>query len=93
MDKEYVLEIANLCKISFREEEIDSFTGDFQKVLKFVDNIKEVDTENVEPTYHVNEYESYMREDIVKASLTSKEATMNTKEEQYGYFKVLKIVE
>lgn len=93
MNKDYVLEIANLCKISFGEDELDSFIGDFEKVLKFVDNIKTVDTENVEPTYHVNQYESYMRDDIVKVGLTSKEATMNTKEEQYGYFKVLKIVE
>lgn len=93
MNKDYVLEIANLCKISFREDEISSFIGDFEKVLKFVDNIKDVDTENVEPTYHVNQYGSHMRKDIIKPSLTSKEATMNTKEEQYGYFKVLKIVE
>lgn len=93
ISKEEVKHIASLAKLKFSEEEIDEFTDKFSEVLSYVEKLNEVDTENVEPTYQVYDYIQVLREDIVKEGLSREEILQNTIEEQYGYFKLLKIVE
>ncbi|WP_353093230.1 Asp-tRNA(Asn)/Glu-tRNA(Gln) amidotransferase subunit GatC [Tissierella praeacuta] len=93
--KEQVEHIANLARLKFSEEEIDEFTNKFAEVLEYIETLNEVDTENVEPTYQVNNHIQVLREDIVEEGegLTREEVLQNAIEEQYGYFKLLRIVE
>lgn len=93
ISKEDVLEIAELCKLSFDDVESNGFIQEFEKVLNLVENIKDVDTSGARPTYQVNQYKEPWIEDIVKESLTQKEVLSNTVEEKYGYFKILKVVD
>lgn len=93
VSKEDIKYIAELCKLKFSEEELESFKDDFYKVLKYVDQLKEVDTEGVEPTYHVNSKIQPLREDIVKKSLPKEEVIKNAPEEKYGYFKMLRVMD
>ncbi|HAE92353.1 Asp-tRNA(Asn)/Glu-tRNA(Gln) amidotransferase subunit GatC [Tissierella praeacuta] len=93
ISKEDVKHIASLAKLKFSEEEIDEFTHKFAEVLDYVAKLNEVDTENVEPTYQVYDYNQRLREDIVKEGLSREEILQNSIENQWGYFKLLKIVE
>ena len=93
ISKEDVKHIADLCKLKFSNEELENFTGKLSKVLEYVDQLKEVDTEGVEPTYQVNTKIQPLREDKVGISLPKEEAIKNAPEEQYGYFKLLKVVD
>ncbi len=93
ISKEDVKHIASLAKLKFSEEEIDGFTDKFAEVLSYVGKLNEVDIENIEPTYQVYDYNQNLREDIVKEGLSREEVLQNAVEEQYGYFKLLKIVE
>ena len=93
ISKEDVTQIAALCKLSFDDIENDGFIKEFEKVLNLVENIKEANTEGVEPTYQVNKYKEPFIEDEVKESLPQNEVVKNTVEEKYGYFKILKVVD
>lgn len=85
--------IADIAQIAFTDEELKGFEKDFTETFKMVDRIREVDTEGIETTFHVNNTENNLREDKIKESLTQKEATENTVDEKYGYFKIVKFVE
>ncbi len=93
VSKEDIKYIAELCKLKLSEEELESFKDDFYKILKHVDQLKEVDTEGVEPTYYVNSKVQPLREDIVKESLPKEEVIKNAPEEKYGYFKMLRVMD
>lgn len=91
--KEQVEHIADLCKLRLSEEEKERVIYEFTLILQSLDEFDNVDLGNVEPTLEVNKHAQRFREDIVKPTLTREEALENTVEKQYGYFKLLKIVE
>lgn len=93
INREDVSKIAELCKLNFTDTENDGFIKEFEKVLNLVENIKEADTDGVEPTYQVNQYKNPFIEDLVKESLPQSEVLKNTVDEKYGYFKILKVVD
>lgn len=93
IDKKEIEYLADLCKINLTEEETVGFEKDLNLLLDEVESIKEVDTEGVEITYNVNRMKNDLREEKVWESLSREEVLKNTSEEQYGYFKILKVVE
>ncbi len=91
--KETISHMASLSKLSFNESETEALSSELNEIISFIDKIKEVDTEGVEPTYQVNQYDCPVREDKVWESLPQEEVIKNTVEEQYGYFKIIKVVD
>lgn len=91
--KEQIEHIANLCKLKFSEEERERIIDEFNATLKDLEILNKIDLENVEPTLSINRHSQRLREDIVTPSLSKEEVLENTVEKQYGYFKLLKIVE
>ena len=61
--------------------------------MEAIEKIKEVDTDGVEITDNVNNMINPLRKDEIKESLPRKEVLKNTVEEQYGYFKILKVMD
>lgn len=64
--KEQVLRIAKLSKFELNELEIEMYQGQLSSILTFVEQLAEVDTENVEPTYQVTGLQTVLRDDEVK---------------------------
>lgn len=93
INKDQVEKMAEISKLEFPENELDEVREKLSRVLDNMEILKQVDLEGLEPTYHVNTHSQHFREDQVKESLTREEVVANTKEEQYGYFKLFKIVE
>lgn len=91
--KEDVKYMADLAKLKFSDEELDDYTEKLSEIVAYVELLNEVDTEDVEPTYEVNEHIQKLREDLVEEGLTREEVLKNSIEDQYGYFKILRIVE
>ena len=91
-----VLKIAELAKLQFSEEELDAFIGQFQYMLDYVEQLKQVDVEAVEPTSHVSsseEFDKYIfREDEVKPSLQAEESLANAPDPGSGHFRVPKVI-
>ena len=51
VDKDNVVKIANLSKISFKDDEIEKFQEDLNQIIDWVDQLSEVNTETVSPTF------------------------------------------
>jgi aspartyl-tRNA(Asn)/glutamyl-tRNA(Gln) amidotransferase subunit C len=63
IDREQVLHIARLARLSLSEEEVGRMAAELSKVLEHVERIGELDLENVPPTSHVVEVENALRPD------------------------------
>jgi len=88
-DLEYV---AKLAKLKLSDQEKRKFQKELDKIIRYIDQLNQVNTEDVSPTSHVIPMENVLREDEVKASLTQDEALANAPDKKDGYFKVPKVI-
>jgi len=93
ISKEEINHIAKLSKIKLNEKEIEDFSKEFTETLEYLEIIKEVDLEGVEPTYFINTNKNPLREDIVEESLPLEEVIKNAPDEKYGYFKLPNVMD
>lgn len=93
ISKEDINHIAKLSKIKLNEKEIEDFSKEFTETLEYLEIIKEVDLEGVEPTYFINTNKNPLREDIVEESLPLEEVIKNAPDEKYGYFKLPNVMD
>ncbi len=83
--------VAKLARLELTEEEKELYTKQLGDVLKYVDQMNEVDTSNVKPMAQVVDIVNVMREDKVVYEQTKEELMANAPEEENGFFKVPKI--
>lgn len=70
LNKQTIQNLIGLCRISCSEEEQESLLVDLKKIVDYIEQLQEIDTENVSPCYHVLEGAcNVMREDIVGETL------------------------
>jgi aspartyl-tRNA(Asn)/glutamyl-tRNA(Gln) amidotransferase subunit C len=88
-----VREAAQLSRLSFNEEEIGQYKGQLSRILEYIAQLDEVNTDKVEPTSHVlSSMQNVYREDELKASLSSDEAVKNSSGKKDGFFRVPKVI-
>jgi aspartyl-tRNA(Asn)/glutamyl-tRNA(Gln) amidotransferase subunit C len=87
VDVEEVKSVAENARIKVTDEEAKEFTEDFQEILGMFETLDQVETEDVEPSFHPVETESKTREDKKEETLERKEVFQNTENEEDGYFK------
>ncbi len=92
LTREEVLNVAKLSRLEFGEEEIAKFQIDLNSILKYVDELSEVDTEGVEPMVQANHQGNNFREDEVKPSLAQDESMKNSPVKIDGMLVVPKVV-
>lgn len=90
IDKELVKRVAKNAKLELTEEEIEKFTKQLESILSAFKSIDEVDTKNVEPSFHPQEIENVWRED--KPHKWEWAPLANTKHKEGKYFKGPKAV-
>ena len=83
--------VAKLARLELTEEEKEKFTSQLGDVLKYVEQMNEVDTSDVEPMAHSIDFVNVMREDEVKYEQTKEELMKNAPDAEDGFFKVPKI--
>ena len=85
--------LAEMAKFELEDEELGDLQMDISHILQFVSTIIDVDTEGVELTEQLEIETHPLREDVVGESLSHEDVIKNTKEHQYGYFKILNIMD
>ena len=83
--------VAKLARLELTEDEKELYTKQLGDVLKYVDQMNEVDTSNVKPMTQVIDFVNVMREDKVGYENTKEELMANAPDEENGFFKVPKI--
>jgi len=90
---EEVKHIALLSRLKLTPEEIDLYSKQLERILKYIEKLKEVDTENVQPTFYPIPLENVLREDKVTKPFPVEKTLSNTPERSKTYFKVPRIIE
>ena len=93
IDNETVKRVAYLSRLRIDDNKIEATEKEVNKILQWVEQLNEVDTQNIEPLISVNEGNISCREDIVTANNLSKEVLANAKQVKYDYFTVPKVIE
>lgn len=92
VNKELVNKLADLSKLEFTGEEETHVIEDLSNMLNFIDKLKEVDVEGVEPLVYMNTDTNRLREDVVVSDITKEEALKNAPLADSDYFKVPKVL-
>ena len=74
LDRAQMEHLANLASLSLTPDEAETLTSEVAAVLRYVNELNEVDTSNVEPTANVLLERTAWREDVIEASLPRTEA-------------------
>ncbi len=90
--KEEIEHIGWLARIELNETEKALFAAQLSSILDSFAVLDELDTEDVEPTYHVLGIKDVVREDDPKAALSQSEVLRNAAKTEEGYIKSPRIV-
>ena len=94
IDEKITLRIASLAKLELTEQEIKEYSKDLTNILKWMEELKEVDVSNVQPVTSVTKNELYEREDIAyKNTVEQEKILLNAPEKVGEYFTVPKVIE
>ncbi len=88
-----VQHVAHLARLALTPEEERKLGVHLGSILEYVEKLREVNIEGVEPTAHAAPRVNVLRADAVRPSLTQDEALRNAPAQGNGLFLVPKIVE
>jgi len=66
LSKDEVKHIAHLARLGLTDEEIAKYAKQLSSILDYVEQLKEVNTDGVEPTAQVTGLENVMRDDVIE---------------------------
>ena len=69
-----VEKVALLSRLAFSQDELEAMTGQLQKIVGYVDQLAEVDTDQVEPMVQAVDTHNVMKEDVARQSLPRDQA-------------------
>ncbi len=95
IDKNIVAHVADLAKLSLKEEELEKFKNQLSTIFKYVDQIGEMKTDRVPVTTNVLGLKNCFRKDAIdkEKMLTQEEALSQAKKVHKGFFVVKAIFE
>ena len=93
ISKDDVIKVAELARLEFKEEETQLFTEQLGNILEYIEKLNELDTENVEPTSHVLDISTPLRDDKVVKWLSIEEVLQNAPESEDDFFVVPQVIE
>ena len=87
--------IARLANIPVTPEEKKKLADGFNTVIGVLDQLKTIDTKNIEPTHQVTGLENITREDEVDVTrmFTQEQALANAPKKHNGFFVVDRVLE
>lgn len=84
--------IARLARLNLTPDEIDRYTTELTVILDYIDQLKAVNTEGVEPQNQFIKAENVFRDDIAEPSLPRDQALANAPQQDGEYFLVPKVI-
>jgi len=85
--------VAQLARLELSDEEKETFTGQMDAILAYVDKLNELDTTGIVPTAHAVPMENAFRDDLETPSIGVENALANAPDRAEGFFRVPKVIE
>ena len=92
VDKTTVAHLATLSSISLSDEELAALTVDLENIIKYIEQLSELDTTDVEPTYQVTGLSNVFREDVVQPQIAREKLLNLAPERKNHQIKVPKVL-
>ena len=77
ISRDEVMHLATLSNLQLSDDEIASLQNDLGGILNYINQLSELDTSGVEPTYQVTDLENVGREDIVMQPKADRDALLS----------------
>lgn len=82
ISRDDVLHLAQLSSLQLADDEVDSLQQDIGNILGYIEQLSELDTTGVEPTYQVTGLTNVWRDDAVDQNGVSREQLLALAPEQ-----------
>ena len=92
-DKNSTLKLAKLARLSLNDEQLDSLEKDLTSIVSFIDQLKEINTEKIDPTSNSLNQDLILRDDIAENKLSNEYLLRNVPDSELGFFVVPKVIE
>lgn len=93
MDQKTVRKVARLGRLALSDAQLDRMGTQITGIMKWIDQLAEVNTDNVEPLANVANIELKLRTDEVTDGGNAQNVLSNAPEEMQGFYVVPKVVE
>lgn len=93
LNREAIERLAHLSKLEISAEELDRYTHEIGNILKMVEELQAIDTQDVKPTFHGNSNHNVFREDKAVRSHLSQAMLANAPDAEDGFIRVPVIIE
>lgn len=93
IDKETVAKVGRLARIKLTDEELDKYAPQLSKIISWIEQLGEVDTDNVEPLPSPVDISLRLREDKITDGGYQEDVLTNAPEQMEGFYVVPKVVE
>ena len=93
IDKDTVKHISKLARISLDEKKIDSLSKDLTSIMRFIENLNNLNTDKIEPLTSIINASLRTRKDEVKEGKIRDQILKNSPEENEEFFVVPKVIE
>lgn len=93
IDEQVVRHVAGLARLRLTDQEVARFARELAGILDYVAQMNELDISGIEPTEHPHAVSNVLRDDAVRPSWSSEQATANAPERENGFFKIPKVLD
>lgn len=93
IDRHLLDKIAHLSRLEFDEKDARKMMADMTAIVSWVERLKEVNTDEVEPLTTMSHEINALREDEVKPHLPHDKVLLNAPQKDVEYFRVPKVLE
>lgn len=92
LSREEVIKIAKLSKLEFEEKEIEKFQDELNDILKYIDTLNEINTDDVEALVYVNSDSNNLKKGNTSQSIPLEKVLLNAPEKIDSTIVVPKVV-
>lgn len=85
--------LAHLARLEFDETREQQMLGDLNKILDWVAQLGELDTEGVAPLVHLSQEINVLRDDQARNTVSHQEGLRNAPRHDSDYFRVPKVLD
>ena len=85
--------VADLARLELTEDQCECFSGQLNKVIDFIKQLEELDTDSIDPMAHASPIYDVMRDDVSRPGFGSEIALLNSPMTSNNQFKVTRVVE
>jgi aspartyl-tRNA(Asn)/glutamyl-tRNA(Gln) amidotransferase subunit C len=92
IDKNLILKLEDLSRLKLSDEDRESMVSNLSDMLKLVEKLKEIPTDDVEPLIYINNESNIWRNDESETLISAEMAVKNAPEAHKNFFSVPRVI-